>query len=104
MSRDFCRTHSHRGSSRAWRLVLACHSLDRDAQQRVLDEHQDCVGCLVDTVEALADACHAMLLRGPLPEMDSAGVVTGPSIDMLLERIECSLEVEELDRGELGQS
>lgn len=100
----FCRTHSHRGSSRAWRLVLACHSLDRDAHQRVLEEHKDCVDCWADTVEALADACHGLLLRGPLPEMDSHGVVTGPSIDMLLERIDSALECERLDRRDLGQS
>jgi hypothetical protein len=98
----YCIRHSHRGSSRAYRLILARHSLDRDAEQLVVDEHRDCPACLTDTVQALADACHGLLIRaGPLPSMDSAGVAFGPAIDELLERVDAALEAEELDRREL---
>src|SRR5208283_2999496 len=100
MQRHFCRTHSHRGSSRAWRLVTARHCLDRELHQHIIDEHRGCAACLTDTVEALSDACHGLLLRAGLPEMDSAGVVSGPVIDQLFERIGSSLEAEELDRRE----
>jgi hypothetical protein len=99
----FCVRHSHRGSSRAYRLILARHSLDRDAHRQVVDEHGDCADCLIDTVEALSDAAHSLLIRlGPLPEMDSAGNVSGPVIDELYERIESCLQAEELDRRDLG--
>ena len=104
MNRNFCRAHTHRGSSRAWRLIAARHCLDGDLHRHIVAEHQDCVDCLADTVEALSDAYHGLLIRcGPLPSMDDHGVVTGPVVDMLLERIDDALEAEGLDRRELGR-
>ena len=48
---------------------------------------------------ALVDAAQALLIRcGPLPHMDAHGVVTGPVIDQLYERIDAALECEQLDR------
>lgn len=53
-----------------------------------------------DTALAAVDAAQALLIRcGSLPEMDSAGNVSGLMIDGLYERIESALQCEELDRG-----
>jgi hypothetical protein len=101
MSR-FCIRHSHRGSSRAYRMVLARHSLDRPAEQQVVDEHGDCAQCWEDTAVALADAAHGLLIRlGPLPEMDRHGIANGPTIDWLLGWIDDLLECEAADRRDL---
>jgi hypothetical protein len=98
----FCTTHSHRGSSRAYRLVLARHALDRDAHRQVVEEHGNCAQCLRDTVEALSDAAHALLIRSwPIPEMDNAGIVTGQSIEWLLGLIDDHLACEAADRRDL---
>jgi hypothetical protein len=95
----FCRTHSDRGSSRAYRMILARHSYDDAAQQQVVDEHGDCADCWHDTALAAVDAAHSLLLRyAPLPGMDDSGVVTGSSVDLLLGRIDALLECERLDR------
>ena len=100
----FCRTHTARGSSRAWRLLAARHSLDRHAEQLVVDEIGDCAQCWQDTALAAIDAADSLLIRcGPLPEMDSAGNTSGPVMDELFERIGASLSAEELDRRELGE-
>ena len=102
--RTFCTRHTYRGTSRAWRLVLAHHSLDRDARRHIVDEIDSCAQCWQDTALALADAAHVLLIRcGPLPEMDSRGVVTGPVIDGLYERIESALECEQRDRRDLDE-
>ena len=98
----FCTAHTHRGSSRAWRLILARHSLDRDARRHVIEEHGDCAQCWQDTALALADTAHGLLIRlGPLPVMDSAGNVSGSVIDGLFERIDTALQCEQLDRRDL---
>jgi hypothetical protein len=101
----FCTAHTHRGSSRAWRLVLARHSHDRDAHRRVVDEHHDCPNCLRDTVNALSDAAHGLLLRsaGTVPHMDASGNCTGTSIDWLLDIIDSTLQAEQLDRRDLDR-
>jgi hypothetical protein len=102
MSR-YCLRHSYRGSSRAWRIVLARHSIDRQAQQLIIDEHKDCPHCLTDTVEALADAAHSLLIRsGPIPEMDNAGNATGPTVDWILQRVDDHLACEQADRRDAG--
>ena len=44
------------GVVRAWRLLAARHSLDRHAEQMVLDERGDCPQCLRDTALAAIDA------------------------------------------------
>jgi len=44
------------GTSRAWRMILAHHSLDRHAQQQVTDEHDGCADCWQDTAVAAVDA------------------------------------------------
>jgi hypothetical protein len=104
MMNRYCIRHSHRGSSRAYRLIAARHALD-DAHQHIIEkEHAECAQCWRDTALALSDAAHAMLIRlGPLPEMDSAGNVFGPVMDELYERIESALECEELDRRDLHE-
>lgn len=100
MSR-FCVRHSHRGSSRAYRLLLARHSIDRDAHQQVVEEHGECADCLRDTVEALSDAAHGLLIRlGPLPGMDAHGNADGPTIHYLLGLIDDFLACEAADRRE----
>lgn len=99
MSR-YCLRHGNRASSRAYRIIAARHSIDRQAQQRVIDEHEDCPHCLAATVEALADAAHSLLIRsGSLPEMDSAGNCSGPTIDWLYQRVDDHLACEAADRG-----
>lgn len=98
MTSRYCTAHPHRGSSRAWRLVLACHSLDRQAGQLVIDEHRDCPACLEATVEALADCAHSLMIRSwGIPFMDSAGNCTGQGIDWLLGLIDDHLECEAAD-------
>jgi hypothetical protein len=98
----FCHTHSSRGSSRAWRLVLARHSYDGAAQQQVADEIGNCETCWHDTALAAVDIAHNLLLGTyPVPEMQPNGVVTGPSVDLCLARIDGLLEAEELDRRDL---
>jgi hypothetical protein len=83
-------------------MILARHSYDRDSHQQMIDEHGDCAQCWQDTAVALADAAHCLLIRsGSLPEMDSAGNVSGPVIDELYERIQSALSAEELDRRDL---
>jgi hypothetical protein len=100
----FCRTHSHRGSSRAHRLLLARHSLDTDAQRQVVDEHGDCGQCWQDTALALVDAANSLLLRyAGIPDMDGNGNVTGWSVDWLLELIDDHLVCEAADRRDLEQ-
>jgi hypothetical protein len=97
----FCFTHSHRGSSRAYRMILAKHALDRDLHEHIDHEHGDCGPCWRDTALALADAANGLLLRNAgIPEMDGNGVVTGAGITWLLEYIDDLLTVEALDRGE----
>jgi hypothetical protein len=101
-SRHFCTAHSHRGSSRAYRGILACHTLDRDAQQQVDDEHGDCADCWRDTALAAVDAAASMLIRcWPIPEMQPNGLVTGQSIDWLLGIIDDLLDCESRDRRDL---
>jgi hypothetical protein len=99
----FCVRHSHRGSSRAHRMLLARHSYDADSYRRVLDEHGDCPDCLRDTVKAAIDVAHSLLIRSwPIPEMDANDVVTGASIDWLLERLDMALQCEQADRRDAG--
>lgn len=103
MSSRFCTAHSYRGSSRAYRLLLARHAYDNDAMTHVIDEHGDCAQCWRDTALALADAAHGLMMRcGPLPEMDSAGNVSGLVMDELYERIQSALECEQLDRDDVS--
>jgi hypothetical protein len=98
----FCTRHTHRGSSRAYRLVLARHSLDADAHQSVIDEHGDCPECWRATAVAAVDAVAGLLIKNwPLPEMQPSGVVTGPTVDWLLRTIDVCLEAEQLDRRDL---
>jgi hypothetical protein len=98
----FCIRHSHRGSSRAWRLVLARHCLDRDARQQVVDEIGDCAQCWADTALALTDAASGLLLRAAgIPDMDGHGNVTGPGVDWLLGLIDDFLVCEQADRRDL---
>ena len=86
-------------------MILARHSLDRHAERLVVDEHKDCPACWRDTALAAVDAAHGLLLRSAgIPEMDANDVVTGQSIDMLLERIHDALDAEELDRRDLDGS
>jgi len=100
----YCTAHSHRGSSRAYRMILARHSLDRDAEQQVVDEHADCVKCLQSTALALSDAANSLLLRyAGIPNMDGHGNCTGPGVDWVLGLIDDLLACEELDRRELGR-
>lgn len=102
MMNRYCTAHTHRGSSRAHRLLLARHSHDADSYRRVLAEHGDCPHCLRDTAKAAIDVAASLLIRSwPLPEMDAHDVVTGQSIDWLLERIDSLLECEQADRREL---
>src|SRR5258708_4899458 len=98
----FCIRHSHRGSSRAYRLILARHSLDGDAHRQVVDEHGDCGHCWRDTPLALAHAAHPLLIGcGRLPGMVSAGNVSGLVVDGLFERTESALACEDADRLDL---
>jgi hypothetical protein len=102
MDRRFC-THSHRGSSRAWRLVLARHVLNGELHQQIIDEHGDCADCLRDTLEAAVNAAATMLLRcWPVPGMDAGGLVSGDSVTWLLDIIDSSLRAEQLDRRDIG--
>jgi hypothetical protein len=104
MMNRYCTRHGSRGNSRAYRMVLARHCYDRDALQQAIDEAGDCSQCLRDVALAAVDAAHALLLRyGPLPGMDDYGNVTGPSVDLLLGRIDAALRCEELDRRDLGR-
>ena len=101
----YCIRHTHRGTSRAWRMILAHHSLDRHAQQQVTDEHDGCADCWQDTAVAAVDAAGSLLISsGPLPEMDTSGVVTGPTVNWLLRVIDGCLRAEELDRREVDGS
>jgi hypothetical protein len=98
----FCLRHSNRGSSRAYRMLLARHTFDRDALARVIDEHEDCADCWHDTALAAVDAAHNLLLGSfPVPDMDAHGNVTGPSVDLCLSRIDSLLECEQRDRRDL---
>jgi hypothetical protein len=95
----FCETHSHRGSSRAYRAILARTCYDAEAGQQVADEAGDCADCWRDVALSAIDAAHSLLLRyAPLPEMASNGVITGSSVDTLLARIDAALDCEALDR------
>jgi hypothetical protein len=100
----FCTRRSHRGSSRAHRLILARHSLDDDARRHVIDEHDGCPDCWRDTCLATVDAAANLLIRsaGSLPEMDAHGNATGPTVDWLLRRLDSALECEQADRRDLG--
>jgi hypothetical protein len=99
----YCFTHSHRGSSRAYRLILARHSLDRDLHEHIDHEHGDCGPCWRDTALALADAANSLLLRNAgIPEMHGNGVVTSPGITWLLGWIDDLLECEQRDRRGAG--
>jgi hypothetical protein len=101
----FCTRHSHRGSSRAGRLLLARHSYDSEAQQQVIDEHGDCADCWRDTALAAVDAAHSVLLRfAPLPEIDGDGLVIGETVELLLARIDGALQAEALDAATWGHS
>jgi hypothetical protein len=103
MSSRFCRTHSHRGSSRAHRLILAKVILDRELLQQIIDEHDGCAMCFHDTALAAVDAAASLVTsNGPLPVMDSHGNVSGPITDWLLRRIDDLLECEQLDRRDVG--
>ena len=93
------------GASRAWRMILAHHRLDRHAQQQVTDQHDGCADCWPDTAVAAVDAAGSLLISsGPLPEMDTSGVVTGPTVNWLLRVIDGCLRAEELDRREVDGS
>jgi hypothetical protein len=84
-------------------MLLCRHSLDSAAQQQIVDEINDCPNCLRDTLEAAVEAAHNLLLRAyGVPEMHSNGIVSGPSVDLCLSRIDGLLEAEELDRRDLG--
>jgi hypothetical protein len=97
-----CLRHSRKASSRGWRLVLARQCLDRDAEQLIIDEHQDCPACLAATVEALADAAHSLMIRSwGVPNMDEYGTVTGQGITWLYDLIDDHLACESRDRGDL---
>src|SRR5258708_34436455 len=74
----FCVRHTYRGSSRAHRLILARHSLDRDAHQLVVDEYDGCPQCWRDTCLAAVDAANSLLASssGSLPELDGHGTAT----------------------------
>lgn len=96
----FCIRHSHRGSSRAWRMLLATHSLDRELHRHVVDEHGDCAQCWKDTALAAVDAA-ATMIGGPLPVMDANGLVTGETVSWLLTVIDGFLEAEQADRRDL---
>jgi hypothetical protein len=51
---------------------------------------------------AAVDAAGSLLISsGPLPEMDTSGVVTGPTVNWLLRVIDGCLRAEELDRREV---
>lgn len=105
MNPRYCVHHDHRASSRAWRLILARHSYDGDAQSQVIAEVADCVGCWKAVALAAVDACHSLLIRGfPVPEMDNAGNCTGQSIDWVLARIDDHLGCEAADRRSAGPS
>ncbi len=85
-------------------MILAQHSLDRHAQQ-VTDEHDGCADCWQDPAVAAVDAAGSLLISsGPLPEMDTSGVVTGPTVNWLLRVIDGCLRAEELDRREVDGS
>ena len=54
---------------------------------------------------AAVDAAGSLLISsGPLPEMDTSGVVTAPTVNWLLRVIDGCLRAEELDRREVGGS
>jgi hypothetical protein len=90
--------------SRAWRMILAHHSLDRHAQQQVTDEHDGCADCWQDTAVAAVDAAGSLLISSALPDMDTSGVVTGPTVNWLLRVIDGCLRAEERDRREVDGS
>jgi hypothetical protein len=103
MSNRYCTRHSHRGSSRAWRLLLSTHSYERDAQQQVIAEHGDCAQCWRDTALSAIDNAHSLLLHfAPIPDIDDDGLVVGETVNLLLARISGSLAAEQLDRRDLG--
>jgi hypothetical protein len=79
-------------------MILAHHSLDRHAQQQVTDEHDVCADCWQDTVAAVDAPGSLLISSGPLPGMDTSGVVTGPTVNWLLRVIDGCLRAEELDR------
>jgi hypothetical protein len=99
----YCTAHSHRGGSRAYRMILAKHSLDRDAHRHVVDEHGDCPECWRDTCLAAVDAANNLLIRsaGAVPHMDAHGNCSGPTVDWLLGRIDTTLACEQADRRDL---
>jgi hypothetical protein len=90
--------HGH-GGSRALRLLLARHTLNRADLQQAVAEHGDCADCWRETALAAVDDAKSLLLSlGPLPEMDSSGLATGPTADWLLRRLAVTLDAE-ADRG-----
>jgi hypothetical protein len=53
---------------------------------------------------AAVDAAGSLLISSGLPEMDTSGVVTGPTVNWLLRVIDGCLRAEELDRREVDGS
>ncbi len=120
MNRRYCERHTHRGSSRAWRMILAAHCYDRDAQQHVIDEIGDCADCWRDAALGAVSAADILLITAePTPEPDlpprpqvftavktsgllhPSGLVEGPSVNWLIGVIDSCLYAEELDRQDL---
>jgi len=85
-------------------MILAHYSLDRHAQQQVTDEHDGYADCWQDTAVAAVDAAGSLLISSALPDMDTSGVVTGPTVNWLLRVIDGCLRAEELDRREVDGS
>src|SRR6476646_12098989 len=84
-------------------MILAHHSLDRHAQQQVTDQDDGCADCWPDTAVAAVDAAGSLLISsGPLPEMDTSGVVAGPTVNWLLRVIDGCLRAEKLDARWMG--
>jgi hypothetical protein len=83
-------------------MILARVVLDHDLLQQIIDEHQGCALCFHDTAAAATAVAASLLVgSGPLPTMDGNGLVSGPTVDWLLRRIESLLEAEEVDRRDL---
>ncbi len=101
MNRGYCSRHDHRPNSLAWRLTVARHSYDDDAQRQTAAEiGGDCAECWKAVALAAVDACHLLLLRGfPIPGLTGNGLVTWPSIDFCFNMIDGLLEVEAAGRG-----
>lgn len=105
MSRHYCDRGIHLGATTfAWRIVLAKLCLDLQAEQIVVDEIGDCVGCWREVVDILAQQVWSDTVQcNGVPDLNpGTGLAEGQAVDYATVLLYDALNAAARDARDLG--